>query len=236
MTDLTFDVLKTKQRALRDGFPPELGLRVHRSISWIDRAEAEADDPDARFIFLWIAFNAAYANDESGIGSSRTSARRGIEDFFAKLVEIDTDRRIYDALWDRFAGPIRLLMGNPYVYSPFWSFHNGVEGYDDWAERFEASDTFFRTAFSRNRTVDVLACVFDRLYVLRNQIMHGGATWNSAVNRAQVRDGASILGFLVPVFADLMMERPNEDWGRPSYPVVETDAAPPAPPTPPAPA
>jgi len=34
-------------------------LRVHRSISWVDRAEAELDDHDARFLFLWIAFNAA---------------------------------------------------------------------------------------------------------------------------------------------------------------------------------
>ena len=51
--------------------------------------------------------------------------------------------------------------------------------------------------------------VFDRLYVLRNQLVHGGATWNSSVNRAQVRDGAAILGFLLPVFVDLMMDNPR---------------------------
>ena len=63
-----------------------------------------------------------------------------------------------------------------------------------------------------------LSFVFDRLYVLRNQLVHGGATWNSAVNRDQVRDGASILGFLMPVFVDVMMDNPHEDWGRPFYP------------------
>jgi hypothetical protein len=36
-----------------------------------------------------------------------------------------------------------------------------------------------------------------------------------------VRDGAAILGFLMPVFVDLMMDNPQEDWGRPFYPVVE---------------
>ena len=56
--------------------------------------------------------------------------------------------------------------------------------------------------------------------MLRNQLVHGGATWNSGVNRAQVRDGAAILSVLMPVFVDLMMDNPNADWGRPFYPVV----------------
>ncbi len=51
-------------------------------------------------------------------------------------------------------------------------------------------------------------------------MIHGGATWNSEVNRAQVTDGADILSFLVPVFVDIMMDNPAEDWGRPFYPVV----------------
>jgi hypothetical protein len=55
---------------------------------------------------------------------------------------------------------------------------------------------------------------------LRNQLVHGGSTWNSGINRTQVRDGAAILGFLMPVFADLMMDNPHQDWGKPFYPVV----------------
>ena len=47
--------------------------------------------------------------------------------------------------------------------------------------------------------VTVLSIVFDRLYVLRNQLVHGGATWNSQVNRQQLRDGVAILGTLVPL-------------------------------------
>lgn len=66
----------------------------------------------------------------------------------------------------------------------------------------------------------ILSLVFDRLYVLRNQIVHGGSTWGGNVNRQQVRDGAAILGFLMPVFVNLMMENPHEDWGVPFYPVV----------------
>jgi hypothetical protein len=46
-------------------------------------------------------------------------------------------------------------------------------------------------------------------YVLRNQLVHGGSTWNSGVNSAQVRDGAEILGFLMPLFIDIMMDNPK---------------------------
>jgi hypothetical protein len=96
-----------------------------------------------------------------------------------------------------------------------------IEGFEDWEEKFRASSRSFAQAFQAGDSVRVLSFVFDRLYVLRNQLVHGGSTWNSGVNRAQVRDGAAILAFLMPVFVDLMMENPHEDWGRPFYPVVE---------------
>jgi hypothetical protein len=60
---LTFAALKEEQRTIRKGFPETMGLRVHRVLSWIGRAEACDDDADARFIFLWIALNAAYADE-----------------------------------------------------------------------------------------------------------------------------------------------------------------------------
>ncbi len=70
-------------------------------------------------------------------------------------------------------------------------------------------------------TKKVLAVVFDRLYVLRNQLVHGGATWNSRVNRNQIRDGAAILDRLVPAIIHIMMGSGHALWGEPCYPVVE---------------
>ena len=61
----------------------------------------------------------------------------------------------------------------------------------------------------------------NRLYTLRNQLIHGGATWNSAINRNQVRDGVRILSWLLPIFIDLMMDAPDADWGGLHYPVVD---------------
>jgi len=226
MDDLNHATLKDKQRAIRDGFPPSVGLRVHRAISWIGRAEsccggADADeDADGRFIFLWIAFNAAYA-DERGFHVKELSERETFGAYFDRLIRLDVERRIYDALWRRFPGPVRILMNNHFTFAPFWQHHNGIAGADDWRDRFNASTRRFNLAFQHSEAVSVLTSVFDRLYVLRNQLVHGGSTWNSKVNRGQVRDGAGILGFLMPVFVDIMMDNPDEDWGQPFYPVVD---------------
>ncbi|OBY90989.1 hypothetical protein A6723_020470 [Pseudomonas sp. AU11447] len=57
---MQYQTLKERHRRERDGEHLNLRLRVHRALSWLDRAE-QADDLDGRFIFLWIAFNAAYA-------------------------------------------------------------------------------------------------------------------------------------------------------------------------------
>ena len=56
-----------------DSLPDALQLRIHRALSWIGRAEREADDDDAAFIFYWIAFNAVYAEDKSGGLNGRRS-------------------------------------------------------------------------------------------------------------------------------------------------------------------
>ena len=111
-------------------------------------------------------------------------------------------------------------MDNRFLFNPFWQHHNGIEGFVDWEDRLKASSHGFSAAFRTGDTTKVLSFVFDRLYVLRNQLVHGGSTWNSALNRHQVRDGAAILEFLMPVFVDIMMDNPHENWGQPFYPVV----------------
>jgi Apea-like HEPN len=210
------EALKAKQRLLRENFPVPLTLRVHRALSWLRRAERE-EDADVRLILLWIGFNAAYAND---VGTGLEGERERIRAFFDTLVRLDAGHRIYDVIWQRFSQEIRVLLDNRYVFSPFWAHHNGVPGHADWADKLERSRNRVRQALASFDTATLLAILFDRLYVLRNQLVHGGATWNSDVNRDQVRDGAALLGCLVPIFIDVMMDNPQYDWPMPHYPVV----------------
>lgn len=216
---LDHTTLKTRQRAIRHTFPESLGLRVHRALSWLHRAEQESDDHDARFIFLWIAFNAAYAQE---FPQRRDfSETRLLLTFLDRLIDVDRENLLYDLVWRRYPTSIRLLIDNRYVYQPYWDHVNGYISEAEWQRRFDRSRASARRALGEMRTKKLFAGTFERLYVLRNQVMHGGATWDSGVNRDQIRDGANILGDVVPIVIHLMMENAHGVWGEACYPVVE---------------
>lgn len=218
-SDLRHAALKAYQRANRNTFPDNLDLRVHRALSWLKRAEQCADDPDGQFIFLWIAFNAAYAHDTGRLSSASES--RKLSGFMEKLHTIDKDKEIYELIWTRYAQGIRLLLDNKYVFQPFWDYQNGVPGADDWQARFKRHQAAAHKALAAMDTAKLLSIIFSSLYTLRNQLIHGGATWNGRVNREQVELGRQILGEFVPIIIDLMMRNPGSLWGDPCYPVVD---------------
>lgn len=210
--------LKTRQRAERHTHHPNLALRVHRALSWLNRAEQLADDPDGRFIFLWIAFNAAYATEIDE--KYRLSEQATFRDFLQKLLELDPRGLIADLVWQEFPNSIRVLLDNPYVFQDFWNFHNGSLPEEEWTRRFAAARKAVLQALAKRDTVTVLGVVLSRIYTLRNQLMHGGATWNSSVNREQVRDCTNLLAKLVPLVIEIMLDNPGTLWGDACYPVV----------------
>ena len=216
---LTADVLKDRKDREDAAYPENLALRVHRAISWIRRAEMAEEDPDIGFTCYWIAFSSAYTEDTGD--SVDVSERELFQKYFNRLLGLDSQGAIYEAIWRRFSGPVRVLLKNKYVYRPDWKHANGVDGYGKWEEWFDHEQKLINRALATQETPLILTRLFDRLYVLRNQILHGGATWNSSVNRDQVRDGAAIMGFLIPLFIKVMMDHPNQPWGANYYPVMD---------------
>ena len=214
-THSNFAILKQKFQNIRDQFNESMRLRIHRAISWLEPAD-NFDEIDAKFLFLWISFNAMYAE----INFEREPEYKIQKGYFEKLVEFDSHSKIYHAVWNQFSGPIRLLLDNKYVFHAFWDFQNGVEDSADWEERFKLSKRQINRAMGTKDTVKILTTLFSRLYVLRNQLIHGAATWNSSTNRTQLKDGVAILTYLLPVFIDIMMENYDQNWGKPLYPVI----------------
>ena len=208
---------------LESAAPPhpldDLNLRLRRVLSWLGRAEREykARDFDAAFIFYWIAFNAAYGQ----LGPSSNEERRDWDrcDYFDRIV-VDSDKAIYDTIWADLPDPIEDMLTNKYVYEPYWQYRNGAKKHKNWKKRFEDAKEEAEQAMKSVQTRFILLELFRRLYTLRNQLLHGGATWESSVNREQVETGAKIMSSLVPHFIDVMIEHPDAGWGAPRYPVV----------------
>ena len=202
----------------------DLNHRLWRAISWLRRAEAEreVDDCDAAFIFLWIAFNATYGQLGLPSGSrddGYESESATFETYLKKVYDLDSGT-ISD-ITRNLSIEIGMLLDNKYVFEPYWKYRNGLIGRKNWERQFENQRKKRESAAWYKKTQTTLCQLFDRLYALRNQLLHGSATWKGKINRPQVETGAQIMATLVPHFINVMIRHPDNGWGAPRNPVVQ---------------
>lgn len=218
MITFTHQSLKERHREVRDSQSLNLSLRIHRALSWLKRAE-QSEDLDGQFIFLWIAFNAAYANDIDP--NYRESERTTFGDFFKKLCELDEGNKLSNLVWQEFSGAIRLLLDNPYVNNDFWEFQRGNIDKPTLEARLSGAKRAVNKSLAAQNTADTLSIIFSRIYVLRNQLMHGGATWDGAMNREQIKDSVGFLHKFVVAMLQIMMDGKPTLWGDPNFPPIK---------------
>ena len=209
--------------------------RMRRAWSWLKRSEKVAHKrkraklaarqegfDDEEFIFLWIAFNAAYGHN------IQSAYERGkFNNFLEEIVRRDEKRSVYNILWKTYPGPIRVLLNNRYVFKNFWESIQ-TTGNEGWREEFRRGKRYAANRLARGDVLGVLSIVFDRLYVLRNQILHGGATFAEGWGRNQVRDGSRVMASLVPAILEIMQADIDKNpdscvWGKVAYPRVNED-------------
>ena len=131
MSATSAELLKSRHRQIRDGQSEALRLRIHRALSWLLRAEREQDDPDARFVFLWVALNAAYAQEFGHEKRERDMARG----FINRVLAIDHDGRLHSILFSQYSGSIRTLIENKFVFEPFWQALRDHDGSGQWERK-----------------------------------------------------------------------------------------------------
>ena len=190
--------LEIDYKNCRDKYNDNFRLRIHRSLSWLKKASV-AEDLDTQFIALWIAFNAAYARDLDDIARDRAT----FNEFLLRICLYDDEKVIYNIIWKKFSNSIRMLTDNQYIFQT--------------KEREK-----LLSSLEKQNTERLLDVLFSRLYTLRNQILHGGSTFNSKANRKQLRDGCDILIAFIPAMLEIMMQHHNDlDWGKPFYPYIQ---------------
>ncbi len=219
LSKINYLALKDRQRQERHNYGEYLSLRVHRALSWLNRSEQCENDDDAKVIFLWIAFNAAYANEIKP--EYRPTEHKLIYLFLEYLCQLDNKNRLENIVWTEFTKSIRVLLNNKYIHQSYWDYQNNKFDEATWKERFAQAKKTANISLGNRNTPRVLDIVLSRVYTLRNQLVHGGATWNSRVNRDQMTDCASFMGCLVPVIIEIMMDNHEAHWGQPCYPVVK---------------
>ena len=184
--------------------------RVARMNVWIDLAQKTPDDDEhahIRFVFYWIAYEAAYQAENYGPHSDGRGVRNA---FHAKLARHDRGRlrNILREAKEDVVAILQLRQASEY----FWRKDEDVRSPDDWEQRFEertrkakrrleAAIDEWRSPKSDDRTRDTLDDLFRCLNLVRNQIVHGGSAGPQSQGRTQVLLAARLLTALVPVLS-----------------------------------
>lgn len=183
----------------------EVGLRTNRAILSLERAASERN-ADTAYVHYWVAFNSAYG---SNIDVETTDESRRFGGFFDLLLELDEPDIIYNTLYDQLSESVNFLLKNKYLFVPYWESLEGRIGKKEWQGEFDKSSRRISEAYVRNDLGSILSILFDRLYLLHNQLKLGGSKWGSYKNQRSVRHGSEVLYFFVPLFLTLMMDNPE---------------------------
>ena len=185
-------------------------LRARRAISWIRYAQQDLNRKEVAFVFLWISFNALYGKNESD-DDAQGGQRDVINLFLDTMVELDTDRRIQKTLV-LLDLDIEKLLSNWFVFGGFWKRYQDRKPFD--------YDTFSARTWRDQSTQRILKTIFERLYVLRNQVFHGSTTsvQSGTTGRRQLVEGFNIMQHLVPLFACITMTHDDHGWALPEFP------------------
>ena len=189
-------------------------IRVHRSLSWLERAMelCEEEHPDGRLLYAWIALSSLYGTWDGSAGYPlRDSQAR--EAFVGMLMKIDTGGRVASEL-TALESDVLWVLDNKFLDPRFWrdpehpgnvhrKYHQAVQLFHDksWAA--------------------ILSYTLERIAVLRGQIAHGAATRGSKLNRETLSRCRTILERLLPVVLQLVIEhRADNDWPPLCYPPI----------------
>lgn len=187
-------------------------IRVHRALSWFERAiELDEDQqPDGRLLYCWIAFNSLYGSweREEGFPAKDTASWKA---FLDTAIAIDQHDKIPSLLQDH-RDDVLWLLENKYLDPRFWK--NPQRPGNTRARYHQAQSLYFE-----GRWAVILDYVIERVYVLRGQIAHGAATRGSQLNREALTRCRQLLEAIIPITLELVIEhRADDSWPPLCYP------------------
>lgn len=188
----------------------DLSIRIHRACSWLRRAQTTAHDSgtdalDDQLVLLWIAFNSLYgrwdpdenhpARDVESVRSFLTIALElDAEDGFGKMLL--RERPLAERLFD-----------NVYLDHYFWRDLTEGEGDDETWKNMPKKGRRYLDDGRAELALDRL--LLYRVYQLRCQLIHGGATHGGRLNRNSVADCGRFLHLVLDQTLRLMIKRPQ---------------------------
>lgn len=195
-----FGVVFAKQPA-SDAQP--LSDRIRRCLSWLRRAaDVSAEDRPPKFVDLWIAFNSLY-----GLQHYKQDSFKGEKADFVGFLTRVNGLHHQNALNDwvhkkHVQGRIRDLIQNKFLWNEFWD--GNQEEYESLVGK---ELRRFDLGLANQEAEVLLHCLFARLRVLRNQIIHGSASSDTRRNKDALVPAILLLEEFLPILVRIMIEK-----------------------------
>lgn len=219
MTLLTVRDLRRKWKPHKDRLnelEPQhpTNIRFHRACSWLQQAEQLTDKADLDMALLnrWIAFNALY-------GQWDESAREPVADhacwraFVDRILVLDGADCMAETLTEN-RRLVMAILDDEFLSRYFWQ-----EPTDRRASKSRKAKYDARTWYLQGNWTLLLDRLIERIYLLRCQLVHGAATYNSSLNRTATRHCSMMLDHLLHAMLTIWVDNGvDEDWGAMCYP------------------
>jgi hypothetical protein len=217
--DLTADAMKVrfKQRCVGLGNQRRnWQVRVHRALSWLKRAGGfSVDQPEAKFLFLWITLNSLYGRWEPEKNAPGLDAQAR-EAFVRRVCQWDGPMML--RVLQQSRGLVKKLLENPFLSADFWRQPNHPKA-KGWAT---ADANYLDKNLRAGDAGWVLNHVMQRLFVFRGQLVHGASSGGSRLNRGSMKYCLMTLELLVPLIIHLAIEHGcDDDWPELCYPPMQ---------------
>ena len=183
--------------------------RVSRALSWYQRSEA-SDTDDETLLYSFIAFNALYSQNNRKDKEAKSQ-------FWGKLQNSEKKEYLFE-LASKNMEELEGILSFWYLSSEYW---NDSGGYAEKSDKLQRESEYTMSKTRRQITmknVTPLRLSMDRIYLLRNQIMHGMAAYLDSYNRSQVKICAEFLHSLTGSIIRIVIEDDKQYWGKVSYP------------------
>ena len=203
------------------GRKQDLEDRLTRAHSWMEAArELPADQTHAAFVFLYIAFNSLYGKRR--YEGKEAEARKDREEFLKHLRVMQTrDMRFGQGILlkalEACRQPGAALIRNTLLRDTYWVKKEKAK---EMREPFSRAAMRAEGSLDKGQHEEFIKLVLQRLTVLRNQVMHGCATYGPQSRGIKsLEAGLAVLKELVPAFHTLMTEYGSHvDWPPIPYP------------------
>ena len=108
------------------------------------------------------------------------------------------------------------LVDNQYLFRPFWLGHTDAE------EKLARNRRNVMRHLQNRSTLGVFQELFERLYILRQQVFHGAATSGRKLSRSYLTAAVGLMSRTIPVMIETIIEAgPETDWGEICFPPMD---------------